>query len=401
MNLISGYPYFLMKSGLPFTYPTLEKDIKTDVAIIGGGISGALMGYYLTNAGINTTIVDSRTIGLGSTSASTSLLQYEIDTPLSELKEKVGLKNAVFAYKQCEYAIYQLQKIAHKLHFKEFELKESLYFADSLKDEKFLKREFNIRKQQGFEVSYLDKAALKKTYGFAAPGAILSKAGAQTSAYDLTHALIQHAQKKGMKIFDRTEITGIKHHKESITLKSEKGYIITAKKLVYANGYEAIKYIDKKIVDLHSTYATISEQFNDSTEFWKDECLIWNTADPYLYMRTTKDRRILVGGRDVNFYDINKRDKLINKKAALLVKDFKTIFPGIDFKKEFNWTGTFGSTKDGLPFIGSYKKLPNSFFALGFGGNGITFSLLAAEIITDIITGIKNEEENIFSFNRI
>src|SRR5690606_31055843 len=126
--------------------------------------------------------------------------------------------------------------------------------------------------------------------------------------------------------------------------------------------------------------------------FWKDEVLIWNTADPYLYVRTTPDNRVLVGGRDEDFSDPVKRDKLIDKKTKQLTKDISKLFPNLDFKPEFSWTGTFGATKDGLPYIGPYKKLPNSYFALGFGGNGITFSVIAAQIIKDILEGKENKD---------
>jgi len=118
-------------------------------------------------------------------------------------------------------------------------------------------------------------------------------------------------------------------------------------------------------------------------------------------MRTTSDKRILIGGRDEDFCNPAKRDKLIEKKKKQLVKDFKKIFPAIEFIPEFTWTGTFGETKDGLPFIGSYAPLPNSYFALGFGGNGITFSVIAAQIITDLIEGKENKDASIFSFDRV
>ena len=85
--------------------------IETDVVIIGSGISGALVRYYLLNAGIECTMIDSRTIGLGSTSASTSLLQYEIDTPLHKLIEMVGKEKAERSYQLCDYAIQELEKI--------------------------------------------------------------------------------------------------------------------------------------------------------------------------------------------------------------------------------------------------------------------------------------------------
>ena len=117
-------------------------------------------------------------------------------------------------------------------------------------------------------------------------------------------------------------------------------------------------------------------------------------------MRLTKDNRIIIGGRDEDFYNPHKRDKLIKKKSALLKNDFSKLFPATELIPEFCWTGTFGSTKDALPYIGTYNKTPHTYYALGFGGNGITFSVIAAEIICDMITGKKNENALLFSFNR-
>ena len=400
MELSSGYPFWLVRHGLPFDYPKLETDIETDVVVMGGGISGALMSYYLTNAGVNHIVVDGRTIGLGSTCASTSLLQYEIDTPLCELHHKVGLHNAVRAYRLCDESIDALEAIARKIKFNEFEKLESLYFAGAKKDEKFIKEEFAIRQKHGFGVKLLDEEKIFKKFGLKAPAAILSNQGAQTNAYSFAHALHQYSIKKGIKIYDRTPVAKIDTNKERVKLTTEINNIITAKKLVYASGYESVKYIDKKIVDLTSTYAVCSEQGNADDAPFKNRALLWNTDDPYLYLRTTPDNRILIGGRDEQFFNPKKRDDLLPEKAKKLVKDFKKMFPDVLFKQEFSWCGTFGSTKDGLPYIGEYPGLPNSYFALGFGGNGITFSLIAAEIIRDLLVGKKNNDQEIFSFSR-
>ena len=131
------------------------------------------------------------------------------------------------------------------------------------------------------------------------------------------------------------------------------------------------------------------------------DTLIWNTADPYLYLRTTIDNRIILGGRDEEFYNPEKRDKLLQKKQQQLEKDFIKLFPDTKFETAFSWTGTFGTTKDGLPFIGEYKKLPNSYFALGFGGNGITFSLLAAKYISELYLDPNKKIPEMFSFERL
>ncbi|MDB5202274.1 MAG: FAD-binding oxidoreductase [Ferruginibacter sp.] len=401
MNLSSGYPLWLVQDGLPYNYPALDEDIRTDVLIMGGGISGALAAYHLANAGVEAIVVDARTIGLGSTSASTALLQYEIDTPLSELQHKVGLANAVEAYRLCDQSIDTLAAIAQKIGFKEFVFTSSLYYAAYKKDRSFLEKEFAIRKAHGFDVTFLGQQEMEKQYGFASEAAILSAQGAQTNAYGFAHALHQASIKKGVRVFDRTLLEKIEHKKDAVYITTNNGHKIRAKKLIYANGYEATEYIKEKIVKLESTYAVCSEQgVADKTPF-KNKSILWNTADPYLYLRTTADNRVLIGGRDEEFISVARREKLLPKKTRQLTADFEKLYPEISFKPEFSWCGVFGATKDGLPFMGPYQKLPHSLFALGFGGNGITFSLIAAEILTDIITGKKKTAPIFFSLERL
>ena len=400
MNLKAGYPFSLIRNGLVAEYPKLGKNLNTEVAVLGGGISGALTAWHLTQQNIPTVVIDARSIGLGSTCASTSLLQYEIDTRLFELIEKIGEKDAVRAYWLCNKAIKSLMRIADKIGFKDIAFTQSLYYAAAKKHVIDLQKEFTARKRHGFEVRYLNGANVVRTAGIQSPAAILSDSAAKTDAYLFTHHLHQHAIKKGLQVYDRSPVKKIKHKRTGVELITENGSCIKAKKLVYATGYEVVEQIDKPIVQLQSTYAVVSEPLSMKKPFWKGDMLLWNTADPYLYMRT-HDNRIIVGGRDEKFYSPHKRDALIAEKTKKLVKDFNKVFPGINFIPEFSWTGTFGSTKDGLPFIGPYKKLPNSYFALGFGGNGITFSLIAAEIITDLVKGKKNKDARLFSFDRI
>lgn len=401
MNLTSGFPFWLIKDGLPFNYPSLDTSIRTGITIIGGGISSALMSYYLVNAGIECTVVDKRAIGLGSTCASTALLQYEIDTALHELVNKRGYKDAVRSYTLCSNAIDTLMKIAERIKFTDIQRKKSLYYAAAKKDTPFLKKEFAIRQANGFDVQWLQEEDIYDMYGFRAPAAILSEQAAQTDAYAFTHALFQYGIKKGLQVYDRTNINSIKQQGRGFALSTDGGRTIKTNKIIYATGYEVVELINKKIVDLKSTYAFVSEHCQPMEGRWREDSLVWNTADPYLYMRTTPDKRIIVGGRDEDFMNAVRRDKLIRRKTVQLVKDFARIYPGTELQPAFSWTGTFGSTKDGLPFIGKYQKKPGCFFSLGFGGNGITFSVIAAKIITDLIQGKSNSDASIFAFNRV
>lgn len=400
MNLTTGYPFSLINNGLPAVYPKLEQSIKTDVAIIGGGISGALTAHYLINAGVGCIVVDSRTIGLGSTCASTSLLQYELDKPLSELANQIGLPSATRAYLLCSESIDTLQKITEKIKFSQFKKQKSLFFAAYKKDIKLIEKEFAYRKAAGFKVELLNEKDIKKQFGFESPAAILSAQAGTTDAYMLTHALLKAGKKKGLEIYDRTVIEKIKYKRKGVSLITAKGHTITARHIVNATGYEITEFIDKKIVELNSTYAIASENLSANEKIWDSNTLLWNTANPYLYMRLTNDNRIIVGGRDEEFYSPKKRDNLIRKKSTLLKEDFSKLFPAVNFIPEFSWTGTFGSTKDALPYIGAYSKTPHTYYALGFGGNGITFSVIAAEIIRDMIIGKLNDNAALFGFDR-
>jgi glycine/D-amino acid oxidase-like deaminating enzyme len=400
MELVAGQPYWLIKTGLPRNYPKLSTDLKCDCLVIGGGISGALTAYYLTRAGIGCVLVDARTIGLGSTCASTSLLQYELDLPLHLLKRKVGEQRAIRAYQLCGEAVDKLVDLMANLGFKEFDKRDSLYFSQHKRQKEFIRKEWLARKQAGFDVELLDGRQLKDSYNIKAGYGILSAKGATNNAYALTHRLLEECLNKGSKIFAHTKIGRIRYQKQHVILTTEQGCTINANRVINATGYEVTHFIDKKIVDLDCTYAIISESNEKQKEPWKNSIMMWNTDNPYLYLCCTTDHRIVIGGRDERFVNVNTMHTYLPRKEASLEKDFNKLFPLLPLRKEFGWSGVFGKTKDSLPYIGNIRKTPRTFYALGFGGNGITFSLVAAEIITDLLLGKKNDDAEIFSFSR-
>lgn len=401
MDIRTDNPFWLMKNGLLKVYPSLKADISTDYAIIGGGITGALIAWYLTKAGISTAVFDRRHIGMGSTCASTALLQYEIDTPLYKLAEMVGEKNAARSYKLCIAAIDALEAIAKKLKLNDFERKPSFCYASRKKDvPDQIEKEYEIRRKHDIDVEIWSEKEIAAKFPFAAPAALYSpKDAAQTDAYRLTHALHQDAISAGARVFDKTEIKEVEHKPRGVVLKTQNGCVVKAKKLVVASGYESVNYLPFNIIRLHSTFALVSEPVEEK-EVWHQNCLIWETARPYLYMRTTSDNRVIVGGKDEPFQSPGKRDKLLNRKTREIVAAFHRKFPEINLVPDFKWAGTFAETADGLPYIGSIRQFPNTIFALGFGGNGITFSQIAAEIISDQAAGKKNADAPIFSFER-
>ena len=399
MDLRTAYPFWLLDKGIIRSYPSLEKDTRTDIVIMGAGISGALAAWHLCQAGYKVVIVDKRHVGMGSTAASTALLQYEIDTPLTELAGKAGEKNAILSYHLCLKAIDDLEKICRRFPEAGFTRRPSLQYASVKKDVPALREEYLMRKKNGISLQWLERPDIKDKFGFEKDAALLSKAGAEVKAYSLCHALLNHCCRRGTEVYDHTEITRVHEHKNGVQLQTRSGNTIKARKLVIACGYESAAYIPQKVQTIQSTYAIVSEPFQ-AKHFWYRNALIWETARPYLYLRTTSDHRILVGGKDDDFANPRLREKALASKARALEHAFCKLFPDINFKTDFKWAGAFASTKDGLPYIGTLPGKPNTYFALGFGGNGITFSIIAAQIIVHLAGGQKDPHADIFSFTR-
>ncbi|HET6543963.1 MAG TPA: FAD-dependent oxidoreductase, partial [Chryseolinea sp.] len=95
MKLRSSEAYWLLKNGIINSYPSLRENLTCDVLIIGGGITGSLIAFQLSGEGYKVVLIDKRDVSLGSTCATTALLQYEIDEPLYRLINKVGEQAAV------------------------------------------------------------------------------------------------------------------------------------------------------------------------------------------------------------------------------------------------------------------------------------------------------------------
>jgi len=202
MQLFSQQPFWLMKDGIISSYASLDTDIKTDVVIMGAGISGALVAYYLRNSGLTVTVLDRRHVAMGSTAASTAFLQYEIDTPLHKLCGYVGEKNAVMSYELCREAIHTIGKICKTLKPEfDFHMRPSLQYASFKKHVDDLYKEYTLRKEHGFDVDWLEPDGLQKKFGITAPGAILSADGGEVDAYNLTHALLTCVHKDGHGVF--------------------------------------------------------------------------------------------------------------------------------------------------------------------------------------------------------
>lgn len=402
MDLHSGLPYWAIKNPLLDYFHPLENDFSTDIVVIGSGITGALMVQELYNAGLRCCVVDKRSVATGSSAASTALLQYEIDVPLCRMAEIIGEDNAVSAYRTCLQSISDLEQVLASTGVDAcFERVPSLFYASTRKDERLVKEEYGMRRKHRLPVRLLTKEEIRERCKLEAPGCgLLNEVSAQIDAYRAaTGLLLHHMKQDGLQVFTHTEVKECVEQQGGYVIETDRGHRIDCKYVIVAAGFEAGKFLPREIMDLTSTYALVSHPVNP-TELWPGHCLIWETADPYLYIRTTDGNRIIIGGEDEKFSDPKRRDALLRKKTRILEKKFKKLFPDIPFQTEMAWCGTFSTTKDGLPFIGTWPGKERMFFDLGYGGNGITFSVIGAQIICHQLQGMEDGRSKIFGYER-
>ena len=399
MDLKSNEPFWLIKNEFPQSYPSLRESISSEILIVGAGITGALVAYKLLEEGKKVVMVDKRDICNGSTAASTSMLQYEIDEPLHKLIDLVGVTIAVSSYQNCEKSISDLEQIVKKINSKcGFTKKKSVYFTSTKKDITFLKEEFEARQQHGFKVKWLSKEDLSEL-GLNAYAAIESESGAVMDVYRFAHDLLKYCAKKGLQIYDKTALNNVKFKNEKVIATVNSDFTIEIDDIVHCTGYESVETVKEKIVDLKSTYALASEAFKTVPKAFKDR-IYWNTDEPYLYFRSTDDGRIVMGGGDRDFKNVAKRDALLSKKEKALTQSFKKCFPEIPFIADYAWAGTFGETKDGLPYFGKTDSNKNEHYVLGFGGNGITFSVMGMDAVIHSINKTPHPYLEYYKFDR-
>lgn len=400
LDLRTGRPVWLLNKPRIPRNQRLKGNIRSTVVVVGGGVSGALVAHRLTEMGIQVTLVEARKIGAGSTAASTAILSYEADVNLGDLIRRIGKRSAVRAYQAGVEAINSLAATIKGLDGScDFKKRRSLYLASSSKDVSLLRRECQIRQKNDFNVRSVLNRELTKTFSLSAPCAILNEEAAEVNPVKLTLSLVRCARKKGLKVFTDTKVMAYRREGKVSVLTTDGNCTIRARNVIFATGYESQEFLKQKSVRLTSSYAIASKprmKFPKNYEY----PVIWETARPYLYVRSTADRRIVAGGEDVDFVDEDKRDRLLGSKTKILERKIRKMFPHTSWTLGAAWTGTFAESSDGLPYIGPHKDFPGALFALGYGGNGITFAVIASLIIPDLILGLNNSDAKIFRFGR-
>ncbi len=377
----------------------LARDAEADVVVVGAGISGAMVADALTDAGLSVIMLDRRGPLMGSTPASTSLLQYEIDTPLTELAARIGLTRAERIWRRSKLALDALRERARHLGISaDIENRDTLYLAGDVLDADALRLECAARRQAGFQVAYLTAEDVVARYGLSPRAAVLGFDNVAADPRRLAAGFLTAALGRGAKLYAPAEVASVETAGALVHATTTDGTVIRARHLVFATGYELPKRVPRKGHRIFSTFCIATRPQPRAIPARLP--FVWEASDPYLYMREGPGGRIICGGEDEGFSDEDHRDALLPDKVAAIEAKLGKLLPGIDPSADLAWCGSFGASATGTPSIGSVPGLPGCYAVLGYGGNGITFSMIAAQVLRGLIAGKGDCDSDLFSFRR-
>lgn len=264
-NLRTGVPVWLAEEEPATSQRPLTHDLVVDVAVIGGGVSGALVADAMVQAGQTVAIFDRRGLVKGSTPASTALLQFEIDQPLTVLGDKIGEASAARAYWRSAAAIGQLRgRIADLKLNCGFRERSTAYLPGNVLTVAGLRREAEARARIGLRSRFIDADTLARLAHVNKPGAIWSSGAAEVDPVRLVRGLWRSVIARGGTAHFPVEIVDVSPGRNAVTLTTDAGVSVRAKAVILATGYELSKMLRPKGYKVISTWvlATAPQKAN-------------------------------------------------------------------------------------------------------------------------------------------
>jgi len=394
-DLRTGRSLWADSPGLGVPVRPLRAAVSVDVAVVGAGISGAFMARELARDH-SVVVLDRRPPLMGSTVASTAMLQWEIDLPLIALADRIGPGRATRAYARSRAAVDDLKRIVTEEGIRGgLKDKASLYLAGDAYGRRALEAEAEARAAMGLDSVFLGPAELRDRFDIDRTGAILSQGSASADPARLAAGLLRRAVEDGAVIHSPVEVTQAASDPDGVTLLTDAGHAVRCRTVVFCCGYEFPEGVPTPGAKVISTWA-LATRPQATAPAWLVDTLVWEASDPYLYFRMGRDGRLIVGGEDEVDPTAHDDPAKLKRKCQTISARLKTLMPSLAFEIDYSWAGAFGESASGLPNIAPVPDMAHAWAVMGFGGNGITYSVIASQIVAAAVRGEADPDVDLY-----
>jgi glycine/D-amino acid oxidase-like deaminating enzyme len=368
-------------------------------------MTGALVAYAFASAGISTVLLEASFVGRGSTAASSALLLEEPDLELTQLVRRYGVRRARRIWQLSQESVRELVALLSRLRIAcDLQARDAVYYATDLEAAERLQRERALRMQQGFDATWLGHVALRRLTGIRGHGAIRTRGSARFDPYRACVGIVRAAAAAGVRVFERSRVQRISANGAGVRVRTRHA-VITAERAVIATGYATSQF--RPLTGrfrMYRTYVLATEALSiaQRRDLGLTDVLVWDTERPYHYARWATGHRLLLGGSDRPVRPRQRRAAIFAEATRELRAHFAKRLPALaEVEMPVAWEGLFAMTPDSLPYIGPHRRYPRQWFALGYGGNGMTFGALAARLLLERWQGAASDDHALFEFGRM
>lgn len=351
-------------------FPALERDLNTDVLIIGGGLAGLLCAYRLEQAGVDYALIEADRICHGVTRNTTAKITAQHGLIYHKLLRDFGPEKARAYYEANQTALEAYREMAKDIDCG-FETKEN--FVYSLDSTDKLEKELSAVKQLGILADYVDTLPLP----FPTAGGIQFRNQAQFHPLKFVSSIA-----KGLKIYEHTPARAF----EGNTVMTDHGKI-RAGKIIVTTHFPILNKHGSFYLKMyqHRSYVLALDHASDVDGMYVDE-------DQKGLSFRRADGQLLLGGG-------GHRTGKKGGGWAELERIAAKYYPNA--REVCRWATQDCMTLDGMPYIGQYsKRTPNLYVATGFNKWGMTSSMAASMLLCDLVQGRENPWESVFSPSR-
>jgi glycine/D-amino acid oxidase-like deaminating enzyme len=385
MTKYGSSPWFdrAPQSRLP-AYPRHRGHQTTDVAVIGGGLTGCATAYAFAAAGIKVALVEAGSIGRGGTSFANGWIAEDPGASFVEVERLLGVRPARHAWQAWRRAALDFIALIRRLNLKcELEARGALTIVAGPEQTARLKREQKARHDAGLDVSLVKARVVAGEVAIAADSAIRHRDGATVDPYRAAVGLAAAAAQRGAQIFERSpakRTTFTRRHAAVILGDGS----IRANRIVIATGVPTDLFKSlKRHFWFKAAYGVLTAPVPAKTRrlLGLRRAIVRDSATPPHTVRWVDDERLLVVGADGHAPPPRQRDKAIVQRTGQLMYELSTIYPDISgLLPAYGWDAPYALTAEGLPYIGPHRNFPHHLFAFGDASHSLTGAYLASRI---------------------
>ncbi|HUQ97282.1 MAG TPA: FAD-dependent oxidoreductase [Chitinophagaceae bacterium] len=373
-------------SGKTTTVPT---DV-FDVVIVGGGMTGITTALLLQKSGKKCLVAEAHTLCFGTTGGTTAHLNTFFDTPYNTIKKDFGIEDAQTVARAARQALDLVKENVTTYNIDcGWEEKSGFVYAQNEDQEKELQQMLEASLEAGVSVAF--SGAIPVPVPFTKAIVFTGQAQFHPTKYVL--ALAKAFEEAGGVILQNCAVTAVTDE-EPLVIETSLGHLKSSK-LIYATHIPpGINLLHFRNAPYRSyAMAVTLKDGNYPTD------LTYDMYDPYHYYRMQEvdgKKYLIAGGEDHKTgHEPNTEKCFLNLEAYL-----RTYFD-ID-EVAFKWSSEYFEPSDGLAYIGHLPgSSENIYVATGYGGNGMTYSHIAARALHDLLVRGQSELADLYDPARI